>query len=218
MGLRNILSNPTAYHHVRNMITGGLPFRQWVELYGLTNANERVADLGCGPCDILRYVAPDKRPAFYLGIDISEDYLGAARQRAAAANLDAEFLAMDLARIPSDADMRRKLVDLLEKHRITRVLLLGVIHHIDDASALTTINLVHQAATVQSLVTQDVIRMPGMWINNRFCSLDRGEHIRTESEYDALAAKSDWPHHRKFWTSPALRFLRYIHYDFRKGK
>jgi hypothetical protein len=59
--------------------------------------------------------------------------------------------------------------------------------------------------------------MPGMWINNRFCSLDRGEHIRTEGEYDALAEKSDWPAHRKFWTSPALRFLRYIHYEFRKG-
>lgn len=217
MALRNVLANPTAYHHIRNAVTGGLPFKQWVKLYGLTNPKERVCDLGCGPCDILRYVAPDAKPEFYLGIDISEEYLHAARERADGIGLNADFIAMDLSRIPTDSDLRQRLVDLLERHRITRVLLLGVIHHIDDASALTTINLVHQASTVQSLVTQDVIRLPGRWINNRFCAMDRGEHIRTEAQYDALAARSNWPQHRKFWTSPALRFLRYIHYEFRKS-
>jgi hypothetical protein len=96
------------------------------------------------------------------------------------------------------------------------VLLLGVIHHIDDASALQTLNLVKGVRTVQTMITQDVIRVPGLWINNRYCDMDRGDHIRNEAGYDSLISRSDWPKHRKFWTSPKLPFLRYIHYEMSK--
>jgi hypothetical protein len=63
------------------------------------------------------------------------------------------------------------------------------------------------------MITQDVIRVPGSWINNRYCDMDRGGHIREEAGYDALISRSDWPRHSKFWSSPKLPFLRYIHYE-----
>ncbi len=213
---KDILSNATMYHYARHMVTGGLPFSQWTELYGLTDPNERVADLGCGPADILRYLSRDRRPAFYLGVDISEEYLQAARQRSDACGVDAELIAMDLTRLPIDTEVQRQLVELLDRHRITRVLLLGVIHHIDDASALQTLNLVEGVQTVQTMVTQDVIRVPGLWINNRYCDMDRGILIRNEAEYDSLISRSNWPRHRKFWTSPRLPVQRYIHYEMSK--
>jgi len=213
---KDILSNATMYHYARYIVTGGLPFSQWTELYGLTDANQRVADLGCGPADILRYLSQTRRPAFYLGIDISEEYLQAARQRADGCGVDAELIAMDLTRLPADAKVQRRLVELLAERRITRVLLLGVIHHIDDTSALQTLNLVAGVRTVQTMITQDVIRIPGLWINNRYCDMDRGTYIRDETGYDSLISRSDWPKLRKFWTSPKLPFLRYIHYEMSK--
>jgi SAM-dependent methyltransferase len=213
---KNILSSPTVYHYARHMATGGLPFRQWARLYGLTDPRERVADLGCGPADILRYVSREHRPDFYLGIDISDEYLDAARSRAAAAQCPAEFLNIDLTRIPRDEALRSRIVSLLEEHGITRVLLLGVMHHIGDEAIITTLDMVHRAATVRTMVTQDVVRIPGRRINNRYCDMDRGQFIRDEAGYDAVMARSAWPQRRKFWTSPRLPLLRYLHYELSK--
>jgi SAM-dependent methyltransferase len=213
---KGILSNATMYHHARHFATGGMPFERWTELYGLTDTNQRIADLGCGPADILRYLSRGRRPAFYLGVDISEKYLQAARERSDACGIDAEFIPMDLTRLTTDAEVQERIVQLLEQHRITRVLLLGVLHHIDDASALQTLNLVESVRTVQTMITQDVIRVPGSWINNRYCDMDRGGYIRDEAGYDSLISRSDWPRHSKFWSSPKLRFLRYVHYELSK--
>lgn len=213
---KRILKNPTVYHYARHMATGGLPIRQWAELGGLFDSNERVADLGCGPADILRYVSPQRKPAFYLGLDLSDEYLDAARRRAAAAGCDAEFLSIDLTAIPTDNAVRDRIVALFEERGITRVLLYGVMHHIDDQSVATTLNMVHRARTVRAMTTQDVIRIPGHRINNRFCDMDRGEFIRDEAGYDRIIQSSDWPHHVKRWTSPGLAFIRYIHFQLSK--
>jgi SAM-dependent methyltransferase len=216
MNPRAVLSHPLCYFYMRQIMSLGLPFRQWVTLYGLSGPRERIADIGCGPADILRYVKKESRPEFYLGLDMSQRYLDAAAQRTSRIGLDAKFLAMDLERLPTDEALRREVVDLLEEHRITRVLLLGVVHHIDDESALHTLNLIHSASTVQTLVTQDVVYQPGRWLNNRFCDWDRGEHVRDEAGYDALARRTDWPRFTTSWTSPGLRSIRYNHYHYHK--
>ncbi|MGH8521852.1 MAG: methyltransferase domain-containing protein [Gammaproteobacteria bacterium] len=181
---KNILAHPTMYHYARHFATGGLPFRKWTELYGLTDTNERVADLGCGPCDILRYVSPQCRLAFYLGIDISEEYLDAARRRAAVAKLDAKFPRGGPYEFTHGCPRAATLVRTVGQTPYHTGAAAGVIHHIDDASALTTLNLMHALPTVRSMVTQDIIRIPGHSINNRYCDMDRGEHIRDEAGYD----------------------------------
>ncbi len=213
---KSILKNPTVYHYARHVATGGLPIRKWAELGGLFDARERVADIGCGPADILRYVSLERRPSFYLGLDISDEYLAAARCRALTAGCDAEFLNIDLTAIPTSESIRNQIVSTLEEHGITRVLLFGVMHHIDDQSVRTTLNMVHTARTVHAMTTQDVIRIPGSRINNRYCDMDRGEFIRVEAEYDSIIESTDWPHSTKTWTHPGLRSIKYIHYLLRK--
>ena len=210
--IKRILSHPACYHYIRQVMTGGLPFREWIRLYGFDDTNERIADLGCGPSDILRYLSPECRPGFYLGIDISDRYLDSARRRAKKVGLNAEFHALDLARLPHDRDVQKKLIDLLESRKIDRVLLLGVLHHIDDESALATLNLVHQAATVRSLITADVVQIAGHSLNNLYCQMDRGEFIRNDAGYDALIAKSAWRISGKRWTSPRASFIKNLHY------
>src|SRR4051812_5056142 len=88
---KRILDLPTAYHYCRHLMTGGLPFRQWVNLYGLNDPMERIADLGAGPCDILRYVCGERLPSFYLAVDVDDRYLDAAKRRIGQLNLNADF-------------------------------------------------------------------------------------------------------------------------------
>lgn len=214
--IKRILNHPACYHYIRQIMSGGLPFREWVRFYGFDDANERIADLGCGPADILRYLSPARRPGFYLGIDISDPYLESARRRAARAGLNAEFCALDLARIPHDREMQRQLVSLLKDRKITRVLLLGVLHHIDDESAIATLNVVHQAPTVRKLMTYDMVNIPGHIINSWYCRLDRGAFVRSESGYDALMGKSVWRACHKRWTTPRVAFVKFIHYILEK--
>jgi SAM-dependent methyltransferase len=214
--IKRILSHPACYHYLRQVMTGGLPFRDWIRLYGLADTNERIADLGCGPADILRYLSPQCRPGFYMGIDISERYLDSARRRAAKAGVNAEFHALDLKRVPCDWDVRKKLLGLLEDRKISRVLLMGVLHHIDDESVLATLNLVHQAATVSSLISADVVQIAGHSLNNLYCQMDRGEFIRDEAGYDALITKSSWRIRGKRWTTPGASFVKNLHYVLEK--
>ena len=210
--MKRFLDVPPIYHYGRHLMTGGLPFRQWVKLYGLDDPNERIADIGAGPADILRYVRRDRLPEFYLAIDVDERLHRRGRRRAAAKSLRAAFVLMDLRRLPTDAAVRRQLLETIEEHRITRVLLLGLLHHINDEAAISTLRLVREASTVRTIVTQDPIRLEHGGLNNFLVARDRGEHVRIEAASDALFAASGWSNVRKTFTHPGLRSITYVHY------
>jgi SAM-dependent methyltransferase len=206
-----LLSKPGMYHYLRQGLTGGMPFRRWIDLYGFNDPHQRIADLGCGPADMLRYIG-SPRPEFYLGVDISAPYLDAATKRAESKQVSAEFVRMDLDRLAHDDEVQTELVETLEKHQITRVLLLGVMHHINDESALTTLDLARSVPTVNDLLTSDVVYVKGHRLNNKLCDWDRGEFVRDEAGYDALVARSSWYDSEKVFTSPRFSFIKYIHY------
>ena len=211
-----LLSNPSLYHYLRQIMTGGMPFRRWVDLYGLTDPAQRIADIGSGPSDILRYLDARSKPEFYLGIDISEPYLRTGEARARRLGLDAGFVRMDLDALPSDADVKAELAATLEAHKITRVLLLGVLHHIGDESARAILDLTRGVSTIDSVMTSDVVYLPQRRLNNLLCDWDRGAFVRDEPAYDALVQTSGWATVEKTFTWPGLSFIRYIHYSFSK--
>ncbi|MGC4030996.1 MAG: class I SAM-dependent methyltransferase [Tepidisphaeraceae bacterium] len=210
--LHRMLGSPTLYHLLRHGLLGGLPFRQWVTLYGLDDPKQRVADLGCGPADILRYVAPANQPEQYVGIDFDADYLRRAEELAGKLKLNARFVNIDLTRLTHDAATQQSLVDLLTEHRINRVLLLGVMHHLDDVSTRTTLDLLASVPTVQTVVTQDVAVVPGHGVNNFLAARDRGQFVRTQEQYEGLLASTRWPGRQLSWTRPGFRVAKYIHF------
>jgi len=211
-----LLADPRLYHHLRQVLTGGMPFHRWVDLFGLSDPTERIADIGCGPADILRYLDAGSLPGFYLGVDLSQRYLDVAGVRADAMSLPSRFVLMDLDRLPTDPAVQRELAALLLEHAITRVLLLGVLHHISDDAAIATLELAHEVPSVRSVLTTDVVYLPERTINNLLCDWDRGEHVREEGEYDALVGRSPWLHARKTTSHPGFSFITYLHYQLSK--
>ena len=210
--LHRLLASPTLYHALRHGLLGGLPFKEWVTLYGLDDPNQRVADLGCGPADILRYVPAAHQPAAYLGIDFDADYLARAGALATRLKLNATFVNIDLTKLSTDPATQQQLTGLLERERIDRVLLLGVIHHLDDASARSTLDLIFSVPSVKTVVTQDVAVVPGHGVNNFLAARDRGQFVRTEPQYQVLLASTRWPDRRVTWTRPGFRVAKYIHF------
>jgi SAM-dependent methyltransferase len=207
-----VLRSPALYHGLRQVLTGGMPFRRWTALYGLNDRTQRIADIGCGPADILRYVDPGGGPGFYLGIDLSQRYLDVAARHAERNGTDHRLVRMDLDRLHSDATLQEEFRGLLERHGITRVLLLGVLHHVSDEAALLTLDRAYDVPSVQSVVTSDVVYRPDATLNNLLCDWDRGSFVRDEDGYDDLLRRSPWALSKKTVTHPGFRFIQYLHY------
>ena len=194
-------------------MTLGIPFKQFVREFGLDNPAARVADIGCGPVDLLRYLTPQNRPAYYVGVDQSEAYLDRARQRAASVGLPATFEQMDLEHLTGSAELRSHLLGLIGQHSCTQAMLLGVLHHIGDDDAVATLSLLREAESVQRVFTWDIVIRPGRGINNLLARNDRGQHVREEAGYVHVIERSGWKIGRTFWTHPGLSAIDYLHYE-----
>jgi SAM-dependent methyltransferase len=182
----------------------------------MNQRNERIADIGCGPADILRFIDPMLKPEYYLGIDISEDYISQAAKKAEQLQMRADFMTLDLEKLPHSDFVQGQLTTLLEQKKISTVLLLGVIHHIDDEAVSLIMNLFGQIKSIKRVITQDVLSIPGNHINNFYASLDRGMYIRDEPALDLLIKKFEWGKIEKVWTNPGINSIKYIHYKLSK--
>jgi SAM-dependent methyltransferase len=215
--MKSLLSNPCLYYYARQCAVFGLPFRKWVALYHLNRDDERIADVGCGPADMLRFVDINSKPSYYLGIDISEKYIENANAKASLLGIPADFIVMDLESITFSDSIQGRLKALLEEKGITTVLLLGVLHHINDVASTTLLNTIFEVRNVQTIITQDVLIMPRNIVNNFFASRDRGRFVRTESAYDRLLELTKWKGIEKHWTNPGISSIKYIHYKLRRS-
>ena len=209
---KRFLNHPSIYFWARHVAMLGLPFRQWVRLYGLDDPAQRVGDIGCGPADILRYVARERLPSRYVGVDVSEVYLDRAKLRAKRCGVDAEFVQIDLTLLNDDPATRRALTEVLHNNRVSRVLLLGIIHHIDDESSLRLFDLLAGVPTIQTIVTQDVVMIDDARINNAYARRDRGQFVRDVPSYLRLFKNAKWHVSRTDWTSPGLWPVKYVHF------
>lgn len=133
-------------------------------------AEESVLEIGCG---IGHYSRAARGP--YVGIDLHERYIRYASRRNAAPNR--AFRCVDAAELDR------------EGARFDTVLIVDVIHHLDDETAGRLLRVAGALARRQVLIFEPLSEQPkivGRWLVEH----DRGEFVRPERELFALLARS----------------------------
>lgn len=171
LDLRRVLALPKMYSLFADVV-GGDSRRKYVDQYIRPGAGDRVLDIGCGPADILDYLPAT---VSYTGFDGSPSYIDSAR-----------------ARFGARGSFFCELVDEKVIQRIGRfdlAIATGVLHHLDDADAVSLFRIAHHALVPGGrLITLDGCYTPEQSRVARYIiSKDRGEHVRPAPAYEALA-------------------------------
>lgn len=170
-----MLSLPRVYSTCMNMLGGQRAESELIFRYIRPAQGMRILDLGCGPAAILKLL-PEK--VVYVGIDISQAYVDAARKRYGDR---AVFHCMPVESV-SSANLAA--FDL--------VIGLGVLHHLDDAQAEDFFSLAAQVLHDKGrCLTLDPCLVKGQhYVARMLIRLDRGRNVRTAQDYAALANAS----------------------------
>lgn len=172
-GARAIFSSPTIYSAFQNMMGAHQSRIKFVEEFVRPFEGCSVLDIGCGPADILAYLPKVE----YLGFDISNTYILQARNRYGQQGkfFCRQITSSDLEKMPP--------FDI--------VLALGLLHHLDDESAVNVVRLAFKALKPGGrLLTIDPCLELGQNPIARFLiGKDRGQKVRTREGYASLAAQ-----------------------------
>lgn len=170
-GLRAVLSHPVVYTTFQLLMGPRSVRRNFVADFIKPTVGMKMLDIGCGPADILDYL----QAVQYWGFDISAPYIEHARERfGARGTFECKQLEFeDLASLP--------------KFDVT--LALGLLHHLDDAEALSMMRLARAALKPGGrLITIDPVLEAGQNPIARFLvRRDRGQNVREKRGYEALA-------------------------------
>lgn len=165
-----MFSVPALYRLGQRGIGSANVRRVLVEEYLQPRPSDRVLDIGCGTGDL----SPLLVGCDYIGYDLSERYVAAARSRYGDFG---EF------RTGSIGD-----VDLGDR-RFDRAVAKGVLHHLDDEEARELFRSAHRVLMPGGrLATIDPAYVQGQGTLARsVIDRDRGQNVRSPEEYEALA-------------------------------
>lgn len=177
--LKNLLSISQVYDFFQHTILGGRQARAWLaRTFWKSKAGERIVDIGCGSGAVLDFLPRDSD---YLGIDISERYIGTARKKYSGNRTFFLGTAQDFL---SQDDSRLNNTDL--------VLLNGLLHHLPDDQATEVLEISKQllkpGGRLVCLEATYLARQTRLskWI----VSTDRGRFIRSEQEWKRLVGQT----------------------------
>jgi len=171
MDPRRLLSSALLYRTVQHVLAPRSSREGFIGEYVRPRSDDRVLDVGCGPADDLTYM-PDN--VSYVGFDLSERYINAARDRWGERGT---FFQAEVS--PS----------LLQGYEFDIVVANGVIHHLDDSEALDLLNLARSVLEPGGrLVTKDpVFTHPQHPVARFLVKRDRGGYVRDADSYLQLA-------------------------------
>ena len=170
-GVRAVLSSPWVYAAFQTLLGAHAVRSALVDKAVRPAPGMCVLDIGCGPAEILDYL-PGVR---YWGFDISAPYIERARAHFGdRGSFSCKVLTED---------------DLAGLPEFDVVLSVGVLHHLDDATARSVLALARRALKPGGrLVTLDPCLQPGQNPIARFLiARDRGQNVRDEHGYKQLA-------------------------------
>jgi len=173
-GLHAVLSHPKVYDLLQNLLGAKRSRARLIRDHIRPRTGDRILDIGCGTGELFSQMPAGLR---YVGFDLSEDYIAAARQRHGA---HARFECMDV------AEYR---VAGTEEQGADLVLAIGILHHLDDDRARALMRTAHAALKPGGRF----IALDGTYIDGQspiaraLIARDRGQSIRTPAAYQALA-------------------------------
>lgn len=177
-GLRRILSIWNLYEFFQGLL-GGRNARKWVvKNVWKIRGREKIVDIGCGPATILKYLPHDVE---YLGFDISENYIRAARKR---------FSGRGTFLLGSAHDFLNHLDDRFTGADL--VLCNGLLHHLSDEEASEVLELSKRImksngrlVCIEATFLARQTRL-SKWI----VSTDRGRFVRSEEQWKDLISRA----------------------------
>jgi SAM-dependent methyltransferase len=169
---RNVLAIPALYRLFGNLISRPHARRRVINEFLKIKLGCKVLDVGCGPGDLLQFL-PD---IIYCGIDISPEYIDAARARHGSKG---RFVTRAVTEKTSFEDLGK--FDL--------IMAMGLVHHLNDAEASSLFRAAKSALNPGGrVVTLDNVFVPEQSAAARWIiKLDRGNHVRAKNEYLSIA-------------------------------
>ncbi|MGB9680909.1 MAG: class I SAM-dependent methyltransferase, partial [Minisyncoccia bacterium] len=158
---------------------------------------EAILDLGCGTGDILNYIPEGIK---YYGIDIRENYISEAEKKFRNKGV---FFVEDAIKILKD---KTKIID-----KVDLIIANGFLHHLDNEEAKDLLNNIRNYLKEggRCIFLEPVYLFHQKKFSKWIMGLDRGQHIRSESEWKTLISSV----FDSFQTHilQGLIFLPYIH-------
>ena len=171
-GIRGLLIYPRFYRSVQTIFGASRKSNWLIERYVLPASGDRILDIGCGTGSIVAFL-PDG--VSYVGFEPNLRYVAAARRKFGdRAVFHTKYFEQ------ADADAAAP-VDI--------VLVVAVLHHLDDGQARELFRLTRHALKPGGrIVTLDNVYVEGQNPIARFLIwMDRGRNVRTQESYMELA-------------------------------
>jgi 2-polyprenyl-3-methyl-5-hydroxy-6-metoxy-1,4-benzoquinol methylase len=170
-GIRAILSHPMAYEAVQRIMGAKKGRTRIVREFLRPFPGMRILDLGCGMAEILGALPTD---VSYVGYDMSAEYISAARRKYAGRGT---FHCRPLEH-----------AEVATLDRFDLVMGIGVLHHLDDATARQFVRIASAALNPDGRIyTLDPCFAARQNPIARFLiSRDRGQNVRDPEGYQAL--------------------------------
>ena len=171
-GVRAIFSRPAFYDAFQALMGARRGRRELVERFIRPEPRSRVLDLGCGTAEILDFLP---HTVEYWGYDSSVNYISSARTRFGSRG---HFRCAEVSRATLEG-----------MPRFDVVLMIGLLHHLDDAAGRNALGLARDALAREGrLVTVDPCLAEGQNpVARCLIKLDRGQSVRDACGYRALA-------------------------------
>ena len=167
-----IFGAPLIYERFRPWLLG---YHDESELFQSLDCQKTdvVLDLGCGSGAAFKYLSEFES---YHGFDTDPIVLARLRKRYPAPHIHCHLGEIQ----PSD----------LSRIQPTKVLMIGLLHHLDEGEALEILKRLKDTSTIEKIITLDPIYVQSAWLNNLLGRFDSGRYVRFADDLLHLVEKS----------------------------